>query len=73
MTEQPVLKQSVGVPFTRIWSVGAARGDVTVPNDAIVGPIDSSDEWIRQRTGVIPRMRASASVIARRVCGRTYG
>ena len=64
MSEQPVLKQSVGVPFTRIWSVGAARGDVTVPNDDIVGPIDSSDEWIRQRTGVITRMRASDSVTA---------
>ncbi|WP_169078078.1 beta-ketoacyl-ACP synthase III [Microcella alkalica] len=64
MSEQPVLKQSVGVPFTRIWSVGAARGDVTVPNDDIVGPIDSSDEWIRQRTGVITRMRASAAVTA---------
>ncbi len=64
MNEQPVLKQSVGVPFTRIWSVGAARGDVTVPNDDIVGPIDSSDEWIRQRTGVITRMRASESVTA---------
>lgn len=62
MSEQPVLKQSVGVPFTRIWSVGAARGDVTVPNDDIVGPIDSSDEWIRQRTGVITRMRASDAV-----------
>ena len=64
MSEQPVLKQSVGVPFTRIWSVGAARGDVTVPNDDIVGPIDSSDEWIRQRTGVITRMRASDAVTA---------
>ncbi|WAB81104.1 ketoacyl-ACP synthase III [Microcella daejeonensis] len=61
MTE-PVLQQSVGVPFTRILSLGAARGDVTVPNDDIVGPIDSSDEWIRQRTGVITRMRASESV-----------
>ena len=64
MSEQPVLKQSVGVPFTRIWSVGAARGDLTVPNDDIVGPIDSSDEWIRQRTGVITRTRASDSVTA---------
>lgn len=61
MTE-PVLQQSIGVPFTRILSLGAARGDVTVPNDDIVGPIDSSDEWIRQRTGVITRKRASASV-----------
>ncbi|GAA1697223.1 ketoacyl-ACP synthase III [Microcella alkalica] len=64
MSEQPVLRQSVGVPYTRIWSVGAARGDLTVPNDDIVGPIDSSDEWIRQRTGVITRMRASESVTA---------
>jgi 3-oxoacyl-[acyl-carrier-protein] synthase III len=64
MSENPVLKQSIGAPFTRIWSIGAARGDLTVPNDDIVGPIDSSDEWIRQRTGVITRTRASAAVQA---------
>lgn len=63
MTE-PTLQQSVGVPFTRIYAVGAARGDVTVTNDDIAGPIDSSDEWIRQRTGVITRMRASKDVNA---------
>jgi 3-oxoacyl-[acyl-carrier-protein] synthase III len=58
------LTQSTGVPFTRIHAVGAARGDVIVPNDDIVGPIESSDEWIRQRTGVITRTRASANVQA---------
>ncbi len=63
MTE-PTLHQSVGVPFTRIYSVGAARGDLTVTNDDIAGPIDSSDEWIRQRTGVITRKRASGAVQA---------
>jgi 3-oxoacyl-[acyl-carrier-protein] synthase-3 len=61
---QPTLHQSVGTPFTRIISVGAARGDLTVPNDDIIGPIESSDEWIRQRTGVITRKRASASISA---------
>jgi 3-oxoacyl-[acyl-carrier-protein] synthase-3 len=61
---QPTLNQAVGSPFTRIISVGAARGDLVVPNDDIVGPIESSDEWIRQRTGVISRTRASASVSA---------
>ena len=61
---QPTLHQAVGSPFTRIVSVGAARGDVNVPNDDIIGPIESSDEWIRQRTGVISRTRASASVSA---------
>jgi 3-oxoacyl-[acyl-carrier-protein] synthase-3 len=63
MTE-PTLHQSVGVPFTRIYSIGAARGDLTVTNDEIAGPIDSSDEWIRQRTGVITRTRASSAVQA---------
>lgn len=64
MTENPTLHQSVGVPFTRIYSVGAARGDLTVTNDDIAGPIESSDEWIRQRTGVITRKRASSAVQA---------
>ena len=58
------LIQPTGPAHTRILSVGAARGDVDVPNDDIVGPIDSSDEWIRQRTGIIQRKRASAEVLA---------
>jgi 3-oxoacyl-[acyl-carrier-protein] synthase III len=61
---QPILKQAVGSAFTRILSVGAARGDISVPNDDIIGPIESSDEWIRQRTGVITRTRASKNVSA---------
>jgi len=60
----PTLHQSTGSPYTRIYAIGAARGDVTVTNDDIAGPIDSSDEWIRQRTGVITRKRASAEVQA---------
>ncbi|MCU1513082.1 MAG: 3-oxoacyl-ACP synthase [Microbacteriaceae bacterium] len=61
---QPVLKQSKGVEFTRIYSYGAARGDLVVPNSDLVGPIDSSDEWIQQRTGIITRTRASAGILA---------
>ncbi|QCR19413.1 beta-ketoacyl-ACP synthase III [Agrococcus sp. SGAir0287] len=49
-------------PGSRILSVGAARGDLDVPNDDLVGPIDSSDEWIRQRTGIVSRKRASAEL-----------
>lgn len=52
------LKQATGPAHTRIYSVGAARGENAVPNDDLVGPIDSSDEWIRQRTGIITRTRA---------------
>uniref|UniRef100_A0A916NEY6 Beta-ketoacyl-[acyl-carrier-protein] synthase III n=2 Tax=Leucobacter soli TaxID=2812850 RepID=A0A916NEY6_9MICO len=56
------LAQITGPAHTRILSVGAARGDLDVPNDDLIGPIDSSDEWIRQRTGIIQRRRASESV-----------
>jgi 3-oxoacyl-[acyl-carrier-protein] synthase-3 len=52
------LAQPTGVAHTRIYSYGAARGEVAVPNDDLVGPINSSDEWIRQRTGIVTRMRA---------------
>jgi len=56
---QPVLNQYDVVKYSRIYALGAARGDLTVTNDDIAGPIDSSDEWIRQRTGIITRRRAS--------------
>lgn len=52
------LTQASGAQFTRILSLGAARGDVDVPNADLVEAIDSSDEWIRQRTGIITRKRA---------------
>ena len=60
----PRLNQTSGPQYTRIISMGAARGDLTVPNDDLVGPINSSDEWIRQRTGIITRKRASHDVLA---------
>jgi 3-oxoacyl-[acyl-carrier-protein] synthase-3 len=61
---RPELRQSAGPRFTRILALGAARGDRIVPNDDLIGPIDSSDEWIRQRTGIITRTRASEEISA---------
>ncbi|MCP2636846.1 ketoacyl-ACP synthase III [Microbacterium sp. HD4P20] len=52
------LVQPTGAAHTRIYAYGAARGEIAVPNDDLVGPIDSSDEWIRQRTGIVTRTRA---------------
>ena len=60
----PTLQQSHGPQYTRILSIGAARGDLVVPNDDLVGPINSSDEWIRQRTGIVTRTRASSDILA---------
>ncbi len=54
----PTLNQITGSAYTRIYSFGAARGENAVPNDDLIGPIDSSDEWIRQRTGIVTRVRA---------------
>ena len=53
------LQESIPVAHTRIYALGAARGNQVVTNDQIAGPIDSSDEWIRQRTGVATRTRAA--------------
>ena len=61
---RPELKQSTGAKYTRLYGFGAARGDVLVPNDDLAGPIESSDEWIQQRTGIITRTRASAGLLA---------
>ena len=58
----PVLNQYDVVKYSRIYALGAARGDLVVTNDDIAGPIDSSDEWIRQRTGIVTRRRASADL-----------
>ena len=57
---RPTLTQATGPAHTRSLGLGAARGELTVPNDDLVGPIDSSDEWIRQRTGIVTRRRAAA-------------
>ena len=58
------LRQQNGPAHTRIYSYGAARGEQVVPNDDLVGPIDSSDEWIRQRTGIVTRTRAGHDTTA---------
>ena len=58
----PTLKQAPVQENTRILAVGAYRPEVIVTNDDVCQWIDSSDEWIRQRTGIITRHRAPADV-----------
>ncbi len=59
-----MLVQPTGPAHTRIYSYGAARGEIAVPNDDLIAAIDSSDEWIRQRTGIITRTRANPETTA---------
>ncbi|MFM7062276.1 MAG: beta-ketoacyl-ACP synthase 3, partial [Actinomycetes bacterium] len=50
---------SVGAPHARIYSVGGYRPDRIVTNAEICERIDSSDEWIRERSGIIERRYAA--------------
>jgi 3-oxoacyl-[acyl-carrier-protein] synthase-3 len=58
----PALKQAPLREHTRILGFGAYRPDVIVTNEDVCQWIDSSDEWIRQRTGIVTRHRAPADV-----------
>ena len=49
-----------GAPHAAILGVGAYRPERVVPNSELVEAIDSSDEWIQQRTGIKERRFASA-------------
>ncbi|SNU01364.1 3-oxoacyl-[acyl-carrier-protein] synthase-3 [Ruaniaceae bacterium KH17] len=54
--------------YSQILGVGGVRGELVIPNDDLVGPIDSSDEWIRQRTGMITRHRAKPETTLKDLC-----
>ncbi|WP_026530822.1 beta-ketoacyl-ACP synthase III [Haematomicrobium sanguinis] len=54
------LQQRKTNEFTKVMGVGAYRPEKRVSNEEIIQWIDSSDEWIRQRTGIVTRQRADA-------------
>lgn len=56
------LKQNPVRPGARILGIGAYRPDVIVTNADVCQWIDSSDEWIQQRTGIITRHRAPKEI-----------
>ncbi len=49
------IKASTGAPFARILSVGSATPSRVIDNEYLCQFIDSSDEWITQRTGIKER------------------
>lgn len=61
MTTAPTLTALQAAAGSRISGIGGFRGENLVTNDEIAGPINSSDEWISQRTGIKTRARANAS------------
>jgi 3-oxoacyl-[acyl-carrier-protein] synthase-3 len=49
------ISPSKGAPYARILGVGGYRPTRVVPNEVILEHIDSSDEWIRSRSGIASR------------------
>jgi 3-oxoacyl-[acyl-carrier-protein] synthase-3 len=49
------LQNSTGAPHARLLGVGAYRPSRVVTNDDVCQYIDSSDEWIRARSGIVER------------------
>ena len=54
------IKAPVGAPFARILGIGSYRPSRIVTNEEICRNIDSSDEWIRERSGIVERRWADA-------------
>ena len=54
-----VLQDSAGPAHTAILGVGTYRASRIVPNTDVVEAIDSSDEWIQQRSGIKTRRWAT--------------
>ena len=53
-----LITTTTGAEHTRISGIGAYRPRRIVPNSEIVEAIDSSDEWIQERSGIKTRHRA---------------
>ena len=55
----PRLATPAGSTYARILSVGGYRPERVVYNDELVKAIDSSDQWIRERSGIVSRRWAA--------------
>jgi 3-oxoacyl-[acyl-carrier-protein] synthase-3 len=56
-TASPTWTMPVGSPHATVLGLGVHRAKRVVPNAEIVDAIDSSDEWIQQRSGIKERRR----------------
>jgi 3-oxoacyl-[acyl-carrier-protein] synthase-3 len=53
------LNPPAGAAHARIWGIGGYRPERVVTNDEICTRIDSSDQWIRERSGIVTRRFAA--------------
>ncbi|RJQ82760.1 beta-ketoacyl-ACP synthase 3 [Amycolatopsis panacis] len=55
MTDRPRLRQTTGPAATRILGFGSHQPDRVVTNDDLSQFMDTNDQWIRERVGIIER------------------
>ncbi|WP_326569447.1 beta-ketoacyl-ACP synthase III [Amycolatopsis rhabdoformis] len=55
MTDRPSLRLSTGPASTRILGVGSHQPEKVVTNDDLSQLMDTNDQWIRERVGIIER------------------
>jgi 3-oxoacyl-[acyl-carrier-protein] synthase-3 len=53
------IQSESGAPHARIYGIGAYRPSKVIPNSEVIEAIDSSDEWIQQRSGIKQRRWAT--------------
>ncbi|PYC73875.1 3-oxoacyl-ACP synthase [Streptomyces tateyamensis] len=58
--EAPQIRPATGAAYSRILGVGGYRPVRVIPNSEVLTWIDSSDEWIRTRSGITERRWAGA-------------
>lgn len=63
------IKAEQGAPHARIYGIGAYRPSRVVPNSEVIETIDSSDEWIQQRSGIKQRRWATPEETVRFMAG----
>ncbi|WP_026449158.1 beta-ketoacyl-ACP synthase III [Actinopolyspora mortivallis] len=55
MSKTSTLRLTEGPSATRVIGFGSAQGNRTVTNDDLARIVDTSDEWIQQRVGIVSR------------------
>jgi 3-oxoacyl-[acyl-carrier-protein] synthase-3 len=63
------LKSATGARHAAILGVGSYRPSRVIPNSEVVEAIDSSDEWIQQRSGIKQRRWATPEETVRMMAG----
>lgn len=55
MTNRAAIRATTGAPGARLLGFGSTQGNRVVTNDDLAQTVDTSDDWIQQRIGIVSR------------------